>query len=98
MKEKYGTLRAYYEGPATRVDVVIPSEGIIQMMKVDLGEQPKKTLWKRIGKLVDRAEADSGRLCHFRGGSGVLRQTDWWNTNCDEHQGTDWNDIWPRAK
>lgn len=97
VKEKWGTLRTYYKSQATRVDIIIPGQGV-QMLKIQTDTAPKPDVWQAIEDLVSGAETASATICLFCGAPGSLRKLRWWRTTCDAHIDTHWDDVWPRSE
>lgn len=91
VKEKFGTLRAYYRGQSIPVDCQIPARGrIIVFTSADV-EKEQPGVWRMIRTLVDQAELASAGKCLWCGARGRLFCVDGWlATQCEEHQNLSW--------
>ncbi len=87
IKEKFGTLRLYWEARgmrAIRVDLVTPT-GVQSVLPVPVDDSPDGLVATRIRQIVRAAEEESARTCMACGAAGSLRDGDWMLTLCDVH-------------
>jgi len=71
IKEKFGTLRAYWSLGPLFYDIQRPDE--------------RAVLWTAINQRIQSATAESARTCGECGAPGTLRRLRWVRTLCDRH-------------
>ncbi|QTN22235.1 hypothetical protein HZ992_19030 [Rhizobacter sp. AJA081-3] len=81
LKEKFGTLRFYYQVDGRKTinaDLFLP-DGTkrIQIPPHDVDE-----LFVKLRERVARAETDSAHICERCGAPGVLQRSGWWKVRC----------------
>ena len=81
LKEKFGTLRFYYQVDGRKTinaDLFLP-EGTkrIQIPPQDVDER-----FVKLRERVAKAEADSAHICERCGAPGVLEKAGWWKVRC----------------
>lgn len=80
IKEKFGSLRVYYEGQAMFMDSLCPTGPACA--RIESEENP----FKEIDGLISEATGRSTETCIFCGDVGRIRTDGWWLTMCDFHQ------------
>lgn len=80
IKEKFGTLRFYYESQPMFVDSLGSSGPSTFQVQTD--DNP----FEEIDGLINDAVSRSARTCVYCGDAGSIRTDGWWLTVCDYHQ------------
>lgn len=80
IKEKFGTLRVYYQGQAMFVDSLCPGGPASARIEND------DNRFGEIDALISEATGRSAETCIFCGDVGSIRTKGWWLTVCDLHE------------
>lgn len=88
IKEKFGTLRAYWSRGPLFADIQHPGGGV-SSFRISTGDD-ENSLWHQINALIDAATAQSAVTCGECGAPGRLRRHLWQRTLCDLHAKPGW--------
>ena len=84
IKEKFGTLRAYWSLGPLFYDVQCP-DGVVSGTVPRQRPDQYEVIWDAIDQRIQSATAESARTCGECGAPGTLRRLRWVRTLCDRH-------------